>query len=46
MAFLDAQANALTVLAFKYTTLTSVTLLDALAIPSAMIVSKTFLNRR
>jgi solute carrier family 35 protein F1/2 len=46
MSFLDAQANALTMLAFRYTTLTSVTLLDALAIPSAVLLSKTFLNRR
>lgn len=46
MAFLDAQANALTMLAYRYTTLTSVTLLDALAIPSAMIASKIFLTRR
>jgi len=46
MGFLDCQANALTMLAFRYTTLTSVTLLDALAIPSAMLLSKAFLNRQ
>jgi solute carrier family 35, member F1/2 len=46
MGFLDAQANSLTMLAFRYTTLTSVTLLDALAIPSAMLISRAFLNRR
>jgi solute carrier family 35, member F1/2 len=33
------------VLAFSYTTITSVTLLDALAIPSAMILSRVFLKR-
>lgn len=46
MAFLDVEANAITMLAFKYTTLTSVTLLDALAIPSAMVISKYFLGRQ
>lgn len=46
MAILDVEANAITVLAFKYTTLTSVTLLDALAIPSAMVISKVFLGRQ
>lgn len=45
-AFLDVQANYMTILAFRYTTLTSVTLFDALAIPSAMILSTTFLQRR
>ena len=46
MGFLDCQANAVTNMAFRYTTLTSVTLLDAVAIPSAMILSKVFLSRR
>ena len=46
MAILDVEANAVTVLAFKYTTLTSVTLLDALAIPSSMMISKFFLARQ
>jgi solute carrier family 35 protein F1/2 len=46
IAFLDVEANAITMLAFKYTTLTSITLLDALAIPSAMVVSKSFLGRQ
>ena len=45
-AFLDVQANYMTILAFRYTTLTSVTLFDALAIPSAMILSTAFLKRR
>ncbi|VEU39422.1 unnamed protein product [Pseudo-nitzschia multistriata] len=42
LAFCDTQANALTILAFRYTTLTSVTLFDSLAIPSAMILSSLF----
>ena len=46
IAFLDVEANAITMLSFRYTTLTSVTLFDALAIPSAMIVSWCFLGRR
>lgn len=45
MALLDVYANYFTVLAFKYTTITSVTLLDALAIPSAMILSRVCLKR-
>jgi solute carrier family 35, member F1/2 len=45
MAILDVYANYFTVLAFKYTTITSVTLLDALAIPSAMVLSRAFLKR-
>lgn len=46
MAVLDVEANYLIYLAFRYTTLTSVSLLDALAIPSAMICSKLILSRR
>lgn len=46
IAFLDVQANAITMLAFRYTTLTSVTLFDALAIPSSMIISKICLHRK
>ena len=34
MAFVDVEANYLTVLAYRYTTLTSISLFDALAIPS------------
>lgn len=45
MAVLDVEANYFTVLAFQYTTLTSVTLFDALAIPSSMILSRMFLQR-
>lgn len=40
LAFFDVQANAITMLAFRYTTLTSITLFDALAIPSSMIISR------
>lgn len=46
MAFLDVEANAVTMLAFRYTTLTSITLYDALAIPSAMLLSACFLARQ
>jgi solute carrier family 35, member F1/2 len=46
MAFLDIESNYVTVLAFRYTTLTSVTLFTALSIPSAMLVSKIFLGRQ
>lgn len=46
MAFLDVEANYLIYLSFRYTTLTSVSLLDALAIPSAMVFSKLILRRR
>jgi len=45
MAFLDVEANYLTSLSFRYTTLTSVSLLDALAIPSAMLFSRLILRR-
>jgi solute carrier family 35 protein F1/2 len=46
LALLDVEANAITMLAFRYTTLTSVTLFDALAIPSAMMISKSWLRRK
>lgn len=46
IAFFDVYANYTTILAFKYTTITSVSLFDALAIPSAMIVSRCFFARR
>ena len=45
MAFLDVEANYLTYLSFRYTSLTSVSLLDALAIPSAMFFSRFILKR-
>lgn len=46
MAILDFSANFCMLKAFKYTTITSVTLLDALAIPSAMLLSRLFLDRQ
>ncbi|KAL9190356.1 hypothetical protein ACHAXT_007567 [Thalassiosira profunda] len=46
IAFVDVYANYCTILAFKYTTITNVQLFDALAIPSAIIVSKCFFGRR
>lgn len=46
VAVTDVYANYTTILAFKYTTLTSVSLFDALAIPSAIIVSRFAFGRR
>lgn len=46
VAIADVYANYTTILAFKYTTITSVSLFDALAIPSAMLVSRLFFSRR
>jgi len=46
MAVIDVYANYFTVLSFKYTTITSVTLFDALAIPTSMILSKVVLKRQ
>jgi Solute carrier family 35 len=46
MALLDVYANYFTVLSFRYTTLTSVTLLDALAIPSALLLSFCCLHKQ
>jgi solute carrier family 35 protein F1/2 len=46
VAIADVYANYSTILAFKYTTITSVSLFDALAIPSAMLVSRLFFGRR
>lgn len=43
IAFLDMEANYLSVLAFRYTSLTSITLLDALAIPASMMFSRLFI---
>lgn len=45
LALLDVEANYVSVLAFKYTTLISVNVFDALTIPTAMILSKLFLRR-
>ena len=46
IAIVDVYAAFLTITAFKYTTITSVILFDALAIHSAMFVSRFFFNRR
>eukprot|EP00934_Nitzschia_sp_Nitz4_P007437 Nitzschia sp. Nitz4//scaffold142_size57810//20997//23280//NITZ4_006494-RA/size57810-processed-gene-0.46-mRNA-1//1//CDS//3329536385//7427//frame0 len=46
IALLDLEANAATLLAFRLTTLTSVSLLDAFSIPSAMVLSFCFLGRK
>eukprot|EP00529_Nitzschia_sp_RCC80_P012578 CAMPEP_0113509478 /NCGR_PEP_ID=MMETSP0014_2-20120614/37602_1 /TAXON_ID=2857 /ORGANISM="Nitzschia sp." /LENGTH=572 /DNA_ID=CAMNT_0000405321 /DNA_START=79 /DNA_END=1797 /DNA_ORIENTATION=- /assembly_acc=CAM_ASM_000159 len=46
LAFFDVQANAITLLAYRYTTITSITLFDALAIPSAMVISRWWLQRK
>ena len=46
IAIVDVYAAFLTITAFKYTTITSVVLFDALAIHSAMFVSRFFFNRR
>lgn len=40
IALLDVEANYFTVLAFRFTSLTSACVLDAMAIPSAMIFSR------
>jgi len=45
MALLDLEANYFTFLAYRYTSLTSVSLLDAFAIPSAMFFSRFLLSR-
>jgi solute carrier family 35 protein F1/2 len=45
LAFFDVESNAITMLAFRYTTLTSVTLFGALAIPSAMVISRCIVFR-
>jgi len=46
IAVIDVYANYTTILAFKYTTITSASLFDALAIPSAITVSRIFFGRR
>lgn len=45
IAFLYVQASYCTILALKYTPMTSVTLFAALAVPSAVVFSKVFLGR-
>ena len=46
IAFIGVQANYFMMLALKYTTLTSVALFDAFAIPSTMVLSAAILNRK
>ena len=46
IAVMQVQAYYWTLSAFQYTTLTSVVLLDAVALPSAMILSRFLLKRR
>ena len=46
IAILDVYASYFTVLAFKYTTITSVSLLTALAVPSTVLLSYFCLQRR
>jgi len=46
LAILNVEANFFTILAFRYTTLTSITLFDSLAIPAAMFTSKQLLGCR
>ena len=45
-AFADVQANYLVTLAFRYTSMTSVSLLDSATIPFAMALSTAFLGAR
>mmetsp|Transcript_23895 Transcript_23895/g.68636 ORF Transcript_23895/g.68636 Transcript_23895/m.68636 type:complete len:568 (-) Transcript_23895:64-1767(-) len=46
LAFCDVQANYLTYLALRYTTINAVTLFDSLAIPAAMVLTRCWLRRR
>ena len=46
LAALDAEANALAVAAFRRTSLTSVALLDAAAIPVALVLTRAWLGAR
>lgn len=46
IAFFDVYASYTTILAFRYTTITSVALFDAFGIPSAIIVSRFFFRRQ
>ena len=46
LALVDVEANACVVLAYQYTTLTSVMLLDCFTIPCVMVLSRTFLRAR
>ena len=44
LALIDIEANYLVVLAFEYTSVTSIMLLDCLTIPSVIVLSYVFLN--
>eukprot|EP00887_Chlorella_sp_A99_P003924 scaffold11.g3924.t1 len=46
LALLDVEANFLVVLAFRFTSLTSVTILDCFSIPTAVVLSTAFLRAR
>ncbi|KAL3938072.1 MAG: hypothetical protein SGBAC_006939 [Bacillariaceae sp.] len=46
LAFIDVEANAITAFSFQYTTLTSITLFDNLAIPTAMVLSRCLFSRK
>ena len=46
VALADFYANYFTVLAYRYTSITSVALSDALALPTAMILSRVWFQRR
>jgi drug/metabolite transporter (DMT)-like permease len=46
IALFDVYASYTTILAFRYTTITSVALFDAFSIPAAIVVSRVFFGRR
>jgi len=46
LALADLYAQVFVIWAFRYTTITSVAVMDALAIPSAMVLSRFWLGRR
>lgn len=46
IALIDVSANAVTMLSFRYTTLTSVALFDNIAIPASMLLSKCLFSRQ
>ena len=46
LAFLDVQANFFTVLSFRFTTITSTTLLGSLSVLSAMVASSYLMKRK
>lgn len=46
IALIDVSASYATVVAYRYTTITSVALLSSLSVPSTLVLSRTFLKRR